>query len=113
MLCRFAREALTLLADSLEEKTNEAMAALHLAAQLEPKKNAQYGYVLAIAIALHDSDKVDGACAILDGLLKVQPANRENRNAGQNIRKLLRLLSQKISIGCLTMVKNPVKKPND
>jgi len=52
------------------------MPALRKAAQLEPQ-NAQYGYVLAVA--LHDSGKVDEACQELERLLKVQPANRNAR----------------------------------
>lgn len=46
------------------------------AAELEPQ-NAQYGYVLAVA--LHESGKVEEAYAVLEGLLKVQPANRNAR----------------------------------
>ena len=45
-------------------KAAEAMSALKKAAQLEPQ-NAQYGYVLAVA--LHESGKVDEACAVLEG----------------------------------------------
>ena len=54
----------------------QAMPALRKAAQLEPQ-NAQYGYVLAVA--LHDSGKVDEACEELERLLNVQPANRNAR----------------------------------
>ena len=54
------------------------MLALRKAAQLEPE-NAQYGYVLAVA--LHDSGKVEAACEELERLLKVQPANRNVRQA--------------------------------
>jgi Flp pilus assembly protein TadD len=57
-------------------KTEQAMPFLHKAAQLEPQ-SAQYGYVLAVA--LHDSGKVDAACEELERLLKVQPANRNAR----------------------------------
>jgi Flp pilus assembly protein TadD len=59
-------------------KSDQAMTALRKAAQLEPQ-NAQYGYVLAVA--LHDSGKIDQACAELERLLKVQPANRTARLA--------------------------------
>ncbi len=52
------------------------MTPLKKAAELEPQ-NAQYGYVLAVA--LHESGKVDEAYAVLEGLLKVQPANRNAR----------------------------------
>jgi tetratricopeptide (TPR) repeat protein len=54
----------------------QAMPFLRKAAQLEPQ-TAQYGYVLAVA--LHDSGKVDDACAELERLLKEQPANRNAR----------------------------------
>ena len=57
-------------------KTVQAMPALRKAAQLEPQA-AQYGYVLAVA--LHDSGKVDEACQELERLLKEQPTNRNAR----------------------------------
>ncbi|MNR51388.1 Beta-barrel assembly-enhancing protease [compost metagenome] len=57
-------------------KTAESMPSLSKAAQLEPQ-NAQYGYVLAVA--LHESGKVDEACAQLERLLRAQPANRNAR----------------------------------
>ena len=54
------------------------MSALGTAAQLEPQ-NAQYGYVLAVA--LHESGKVEQARAELERLLNVQPANRSVRRS--------------------------------
>ncbi|MFJ2689297.1 multiheme c-type cytochrome [Pseudomonas sp. NPDC087336] len=54
----------------------QAMPFLRKAALLEPQ-SPQYGYVLAVA--LHDSGKVDAACEELERLLKVQPANRNAR----------------------------------
>lgn len=57
-------------------KTAQAMPVLRKAAGLEPQ-SAQFGYVLAVA--LHDSGKVDEACEALERLLKVQPANRNAR----------------------------------
>ncbi|WP_223481710.1 MULTISPECIES: tetratricopeptide repeat protein [unclassified Pseudomonas] len=58
------------------DKTAQAMPVLRKAAGLEPH-SAQFGYVLAVA--LHDSGKVDEACEELERLLKVQPANRNAR----------------------------------
>lgn len=52
------------------------MPALRNTARLEPQ-NAQYGYVLAVA--LHDSGQINEACAQLEKLLKLQPANRNAR----------------------------------
>jgi DNA-binding SARP family transcriptional activator len=49
---------------------------LRKAAQLEPQ-SGQFGYVLAVA--LHDSGKIEEACAELERLLKKQPANRNAR----------------------------------
>jgi Flp pilus assembly protein TadD len=57
-------------------KSDQAMSALRKAAQLEPQ-NGQYSYVLAVA--LHDSGKVEEACEVLERLLKVQPVNRNAR----------------------------------
>jgi len=56
--------------------TPNAMPYLREAARLEPA-NAQYGFVLAVA--LHDSGKVDLACQQLEHLLKLQPYNRNAR----------------------------------
>ena len=91
------QEAQALLAQSLKEhpdaallqhtqglslvragQSAQAMPFLRKAAQLEPQ-SAQFGYVLAVA--LHDSGKIDEACAELERLLKVQPANRNARLA--------------------------------
>ncbi len=49
---------------------------LRKAAQLEPQ-SGQFGYVLAVA--MHDSGKIDQACTALKRLLKEQPANRNAR----------------------------------
>ena len=54
------------------------MPALRNAARLEPL-NAQYGYVLAVA--LYEGGKIDEACAQLEQLIKQQPANRNARLA--------------------------------
>lgn len=53
-----------------------AMAYLRSAARLEPA-SGQYRFVLAVA--LHDSGKVDEACQQLESLLKQQPYNRNAR----------------------------------
>lgn len=57
-------------------QTAQAMPYLRKAAHLEPQ-SGQFGYVLAVA--LHDSGKIDEANAELERLLKEQPANRNAR----------------------------------
>ncbi|SDZ48592.1 tetratricopeptide repeat protein [Pseudomonas sp. NFIX28] len=54
----------------------QAMPYLRNAARLEPQ-NGQYAYVMAVA--LHDSGKLDEACAQLEALLKRQPTQRNAR----------------------------------
>ena len=56
--------------------TKNAMPHLRNAARLDPA-SAQYAYVLAVA--LHDSGKVDEACQQLESLLQRQPYNRNAR----------------------------------
>ncbi len=56
--------------------TARAMAALKKAAELEPQ-NAQYAYVLAVA--LHDSGQQDAANRQLQALLQRQPTQRNAR----------------------------------
>lgn len=56
--------------------TARAMPYLHNAVRLDPA-NPQYAFVLAVA--LHDSGKVDEACQQLEGLLQRQPYNRNAR----------------------------------
>jgi len=54
----------------------QAIPALRRAARLEPQ-NAQYGYVLAVA--LYENGQVDEACSQLEQMLEHQPANRNAR----------------------------------
>ncbi len=90
-----AQEARTLISDNLKQHpeaallqhtqglmliragdTAKAMPHLREAVRLEPA-NPQYSYVLAVA--LHDSGRVDQACEQLEKLLTLQPYNRNAR----------------------------------
>ena len=57
-------------------ETAKAMPHLRNAARLEPA-NGQFTFVLAVA--LHDSGRVDEACQQLENLLKRQPYHRNAR----------------------------------